>query len=210
MKWFLSLFKDSASEFKSLRSLTTSGVLIALGFALEVVAARSSTQQVKFSFLALALIAMLYGPAMSMIAGGILDTFSGILSGSVWPEFIVIRMIAGLIFGVFLYKAKTPYSTTRNIGETFKSFFSSRQGYLFMLRLFLSKLLVNVICNIGLNTLVLQYRLGGKTYFARLATAIPKNLLILPIEILLMLIILVPVYNVYYTYFRKARHTAKQ
>ena len=203
MKRFLSLFTDSARELKNLKSLTTSGVLTALGFTLELIAARSSTQQIKFSFLAVALIAMLYGPVLSMLSAGIIDIFSGLLSGSIWPELVIIKIISGLIFGLFLYKAKTPYSVSRSLKETFKSFFKSKTGYLFMLRVTLSKLWVNVICNIGLNTLVLQYRLSGKTYIARLATAIPKNLILLPFEVLLMLIILVPVYNIYCTYFKR-------
>lgn len=210
MKWFLSLFSDSANELKKLSTLTTTGVLIALGFALEFLANRQATLQVKFSFLAVALIAMLYGPVVSMISAGIIDIFSGILSGSIWPELVLVKILAGLIFGLFLYKAKTPYTTSRSLGESFKEFFSNKQGYFFMLRVLLSKLTVNVICNIFLTTLILQMRLSGKTYVARLATAIPKNLGLLPIEVLLMLVILVPVYNVHKTYFRRATHTKAQ
>lgn len=205
MKWFLSLFEDSAKELKKLSTLTTTGVLIALGIVLELLAARSDTLQIKFSFLAVALVAMLYGPVLSMFAAGVLDIVSGLLSpGSIWPELVLVKILAGLIFGLFLYKAKTPYTSSRNLGESFKEFFKNKQGYLFMLRVFLSKLTVNVVCNIFLTTLILQMRLSGKTYVARLATSIPKNLGLLPVEVLLMLVILVPVYNIYNTYFKKA------
>ena len=211
MKWFLSMFSDSWKELKRLNTLTTTGVLIALGIVLELLAARSDTLQIKFSFLAVALVAMLYGPVLSMFAAGVLDIVSGLLSpGSIWPELVLVKILAGLIFGLFLYKAKTPYTSSRNMGENFKEFFKDKQGYLFMLRVILSKFTVNVVCNILLTTLILQMRLSGKTYIARLATSIPKTMILLPVEVALMLIILIPVYNVYITHFKKAGHKAVQ
>lgn len=209
MKWFLSLFSDSLGELKKLSTLTTTGILTALGIALEYLVVNvSDTLQIKFSFLAVALIAMLYGPVVSMMSATILDIVSGLLHGEVWPELVLVKILAGLIFGILLYKAKTPYTSSRNLGESFGAFFKSKYGYLFMLRAFISKLLVNVVCNIFLTTLIMRNRLGGASYIARLTTAIPKNLILLPIEVLLMLVILVPVYNVYNTYFRKTAHKA--
>ena len=210
MKWFLSLFRDSYNELKKLNTLTVGGVLIALGFAFELLASRQPTLQIKFSFLVIALIAMLYGPVLSMISAGILDLFSGFLSGGVWPELVLVKVLAGLIFGLCLYRAKTPYNQSRSLKETFKSFFTNKNGYFFMLRAALSKFLVNVICNILLTTLVLQLRMGGKTFIARLSTSIPKNMIMLPIEIILMLIILVPAYNIYCTNFKRRAHRLKR
>lgn len=211
MKWFLSLFSDSANELKKLTTITTVGIITALGIALEYLVFNvSDTLQIKFSFLAVALIAMLYGPVASIISAGILDIVSGLLHGGVWPELVLVKILAGLIFGICLYKAKTPYTSSRNLGESFGVFFKTKYGYLFMLRALISKLLVNVICNIFLTTLIMYYRLGGKSYIVRLSTAIPKNLILLPIEVLLMLVILVPVYNIYNTYFRKTARRQAQ
>ena len=210
MKWFSFLFTESYRELKKLNTLTVTGVLIALGFAFELLASRQTILQIKFSYLVIALIAMLYGPVVSALSAGILDLFSGMLSGGVWPELVLVKILAGLIFGVLLYKTKAPFNPSRDFSKTFKMFFTTKYGYIFMLKAALSKLLVNVVCNILLTTLVMQLRLGGKTFIARLSTAVPKNLIMLPVEILLMLIILVPAYNIYCTYFRKVERITKQ
>ena len=82
--------------------------------------------------------------------------------GGYFPGFTLTAITAGLIWGLWLYPRRV--SVWRAIG---------------------AKTCINVFCNIGLNTLWLTLT-GGKAMAALLAIRIPKNLILLPIEIVLL------------------------
>ena len=82
--------------------------------------------------------------------------------GMYFPGFTLTAVVAGLFWGLWLYPRRV--SVWRAIG---------------------AKTCINLFCNIGLNTLWLMMT-GGKAMSVLLALRVPKNLLILPVEIVLL------------------------
>lgn len=66
--------------------------------------------QIRFSFLPLALIGLLYGPLVCCICGGISDLLCFMIkpTGVFFPGFTLNAMLTGFIYGIFLYRKKTP------------------------------------------------------------------------------------------------------
>ena len=102
---FLAIFKASALELKSIRCLTTTGILCAIYIVLNAYAPQfSEILKVTIGYLALAAIGMLYGPVVAVIAAIPCDIITGILSPFPFvAAFIPARMLEALIYGIFLY-----------------------------------------------------------------------------------------------------------
>ena len=81
--------------------------------------------------------------------------------GRVFPGYTLTAVVGGLIWGLWLYPRKI--TVWRAIG---------------------AKTCINLFCNICLNTLWLTVT-GGKAMSVLLVTRVPKNLILLPIEIVL-------------------------
>ena len=109
MKNFVSLFTDSAKEFKSVLAIAVTGMLIALSYILESFTIPLGNSKINFAYIAIAVIGMLYGPTISFFAGGICDAvgFLAYPQGGFLPIFTLIAMLQGVIYGILLYK-KTP------------------------------------------------------------------------------------------------------
>ena len=106
MKKFLSNFKSSAAELKSIRCLTTAGILTALYIVLDVFSFKPLPNiKINFDFIAVAMVGILFGPipaAMTSVAG---DFLGCILSGLVPNIFLSFTaMLSGLLYGTLLYK----------------------------------------------------------------------------------------------------------
>ncbi len=165
------IFKRSMKELKSTRCLAVTGLLIAVNVATDLLGLTIKLPpnlRIGFGFLCNAGIGMLFGPIVGMIAGActdILGYFAGNLTmGAYFPGYTVTAMLGGIIWGLWLYPRKL--SIPRAIG---------------------AKVCINLFCNIGLNTLWLMLT-GGKAMSVLLAARIPKNLLMLPIEIVMLYI----------------------
>lgn len=163
---FFHIFSRSLRELKQTRCLVLTALLIAFNITLDLLGLTirlPPNLRIGFGFLCNAAIGMLFGPAVGMIAGvgtDILGYFAGNLTmGAYFPGFTVTAMVAGLIWGIWLYPRKL--TIWRAIG---------------------AKTCINLFCNIGLNTIWLM-QTGGKAMGVLLIERIPKNLLMLPIEI---------------------------
>ena len=86
---------------------------------------------------------------------------------------INVTIVGGLIWGLWLYPRKI--TVWRAIG---------------------AKACINLFCNIGLNTLWLTIT-GGKAMSVLLVTRVPKNLILLPIEVVLTFVVMKIVKRVY-------------
>jgi ECF transporter S component (folate family) len=176
---FLSKFAESAKEFKKLRSLVLASLLVALGIALNSVNINLNAElRISVSFVALASAGLLFGPVMAMAAGAATDIVSYLLfpKGAFFPGFTVTAIVAGLIYGLFFYG----YECTKWL----------------WLRAFAAKGLVNLVCNIGLNTLWLSM-LGGKAMTVLWPARAVKNALLWPFESLLLIAVLVAVNRIW-------------
>ena len=89
-------------------------VIIGLMIAFEVILHRlisikTDIVQMHFGFIPIVIVAILYGPLYSGIAWAMADTIGTLLfpTGAFFFGFTVTALLSGIIFGIFLYKAKS-------------------------------------------------------------------------------------------------------
>ena len=160
------IFVRSLRELKSTRCLALTALLIAMNIALDLMGLELRLPpdlKIGFGFLANAAVGMLFGPSVAMLAGVCTDLLGyfagGFTMGGYFPGFTLTAIVAGLFWGLWMYPRRV--SLWRAIG---------------------AKVCINLFCNIGLNTLWLTMT-GGKAMSVLLVARVPKNLLMLPVEI---------------------------
>ena len=163
------IFVRSLRELKSTRCLALTALLIAMNIALDLMGLELRLPpdlKIGFGFLANAAVGMLFGPSVAMMAGVCTDLLGyiagGFSMGMYFPGFTLTAVVAGLFWGLWLYPCRV--SVWRAIA---------------------AKTCINVFCNIGLNTLWLTMT-GGKAMGVLLVARVPKNLLMLPVEIVVL------------------------
>ncbi len=197
MSKFINLFRSSARELKTTRCLALTALFIALNitFDLTGLTIRLSPQlRIGFGFLCNAAVGMLFGPVVGMLAGvctDVLGYFAGNLSmGAYFPGYTLTAIAGGLIWGLWLYRPQGGIS-----GE------SRRKR---ILRVVGAKASINLICNIGLNTLWLTVT-GGKALSLLLPARMAKNVILLPLECILLFFVI----EFVLTLQRSLAHTAR-
>ena len=173
------IFQESAAELKNIRCLTVTGLLIAIYAALEFVTVQpSETLKINFGFLAIAAIGMLYGPVVGMFGAGICDIVGFLVkpSGAFVPVFTLIAMVQGLIYGLIVYRK---HSQRTGWGRTVET----------AVRAVIARILDVAIINLLLNTLAISM-MYGKVFNVLFSSRLVKNLIELPFDIGLVIIIL--------------------
>lgn len=164
------LFQRSSREFKSSRTLAVTALLISLNIALDALNIRIQlTPQLRigFGFLTIAMVGMLFGPVVAMTAGAAMDFLGWLVNnggGAYFPGFTLTAILAGLIWGISLYEKPLHWA-----------------------RVLIAKLSINILLNIFLNSFWLYLYYGKSFQLATLPLRIGKNLILLPIEVLLTL-----------------------
>lgn len=164
MKKIKALFVDSFHELKDLKNLVSAAMLLALAVILGFYRIQL-TEYIRFGFDSVAkeLTGMIFGPVVGCIVGALSDIISFIIKplGAYFPGFTISAAVAGLIYGMVMYKR--PLSLKRVI---------------------VANTLVTVLVNLVLNTywLTLMY---GDTFMALFPARIVKQLIMLPIDIIL-------------------------
>lgn len=163
------IFVRSLHELKSTRCLALTALLISVNIALDLLGLTIKLPpnlRISFGFLCNAAVGMLFGPAVGMMAGvctDVLGYFAGNLTmGAYFPGWTLTAVVAGLFWGLWLYPRRV--TVWRALG---------------------AKACINLFCNIGLNTLWLTMT-GGDAMGALLVLRVPKNLILLPIETVLL------------------------
>ncbi len=158
----LKTVKSSLRELTHTKNLVICGMMAALAVVLGYVASIDIGPYIRIGFSSLPnrLVEFLFGPAVGCFFGGALDILKYLVkpTGAFFPGFTLNAMIAGVIYGLILYKK--PISIPRILGAEF-----------------LAKLIVNC----GLNTLWLSI-LYGKGFFVLLPARLLKNAIMLPID----------------------------
>lgn len=110
IKDYIKSINDSMKELTHVFSLTMSGILlgirVVLGYLTILV---TPTVKIGFAFLATASGAILYGPFVGGIIGGLGDILSYIFNpvgGSYFPGFSINGILVGMIYGAFFYRKK--------------------------------------------------------------------------------------------------------
>ena len=156
-------------------SKTKKLILSALMLTLSIVLSRFLSIKtpflaISFSFVPTMLSAIWLGPKYTCLIAGLADLIGAILFpfGEFFVGFTVSSILAGLIYGLILYK-KSGELTKKSL----------------LIRLILSSLAVTLIINTGLNTLwlVIMY---DKAFIALLMGRIVKELIMIPIQVVTM------------------------
>ena len=173
MKKFLSLFTQSAAELKKLRSLTGIAMLVALNVALSFATIPiGSTRKISISFLAIAIMGMLYGPVAAGMGAALGDILSYLLTpgnsmGAYFFGFTLTASLGGIVYGIAFYSCKVSVP-----------------------RVIIAKAAVNLLLNLLLNTFWIFILYGKAVGIVEIFSRIFKNLLMLPLEIAALFIIL--------------------
>lgn len=170
MKKIVTLFTDSAQEFRKVRTLTMCGLLAALAFALESVASIQIGPYIKIGFSGIPneIADFLFGPVVGSFFSGAMDVFKLIVkpTGPWIPGLTLDAFLAGLVYGIFLYKK--PIRLWR-VGA--------------------AKLIVALFINVLLATYWLS-QVYGDAYVVALPQRVIKNLVMWPINTLVTYLVL--------------------
>lgn len=190
----------SASEFKSIKMLTFAAIIIALRVVIKSfkIPIAPPLLYLGFDFLVNSLGSMIYGPIMALAVGAVSDTLGAIIFpiGDYFFPFIIVEMMSGFIFGLFLYRQK-----------------------LSVRRIILSRLAVVIVCNFIINPIIMTWYnkvfLLGAYEFITIAR-VAKNAAMFPIECVVLVFWLGALsnalYSLGYTHFKpkkmeiKAKH----
>ncbi len=164
----------------SLRLLTTSSILIALGVVLSFFRIPLSTvTEITLTGLPIAAGGYLFGPWIGMLIGALIDVCGFFVApkGPFFPGFTISTALIGLMYGLFLY---TKWWDTN----------ASRQGALcagakgLVLRIVVAHLLKTVFISLLLNCFWLSV-FYGMTFKVVFLASVPKEVINFPIEVFL-------------------------
>ena len=163
----------AAKNFSDLKILCYAAIIIALRVAVKFVNIPVSFG-IEFSFDCYinSIGSLIYGPLVGLAVGAVSDTLGCIIhpSGPYFFPFILTEMSSSFIFALFLWKRKISAP-----------------------RVLLSKFTVNLICNIILTSLLMKPYMRmfyGKEYNFINMTRVAKNLILFPIEAMLITFII--------------------
>ena len=138
---------------------------VALLTAIEIILSRflgisTPILKISLSFIPLSLIAMMYGPVYSTAAGAIADFIGAILFpvGMYFPGYTLTAALTGLTYGFFLHKKEKSWAN-----------------------ILIAVIIVNIMWRLGLNSFWVHMT-TGKAVVAIMMPRIVKNLLMIPIE----------------------------
>lgn len=164
---------QAVKEFKRLDVLIFAALMIALRVALKSISIPiAANLRINVAFFINAFGAMVFGPVVAIAAAAVSDTLGCLLfpSGPYFFPFIFIEIAGSLIFALFLYRTEVT-----------------------ALRVTLSRFCIDFFVNIVLNTPImwLYYQMVmGKTYKIFDALRIVKNLVMFPLEAVLLVLFL--------------------
>lgn len=169
MKKIVTLFTDSAREFKSVRTIALCGLFAALAFILESFSIQVTTYiKIGFSGIPNEVVDFLFGPVLGCVFAAVMDVLKWIVhpTGAYFFGYTLNAFLAGLIYGSFFYKKPIR-----------------------LWRILAAKLLVALFINVGLGTLW-SSMMYGNAFWAILPTRFIKNMIMWPVNSLVLYLIL--------------------
>lgn len=164
-------WRAARAEFRNVRVLAFAGLVCAMAIVLESIPIflLGPSLKIYFSFLAVSLGCMCYGPLVGMMAGAVIDTVGFLISSfgePYFPGFLLTAILSGLLYGLLLYRRKPTVP-----------------------RILLTRLILNYGSNVLLGS-VWKAMLYGKGYLYYATTGLVKNTLLLPLEVFLTWVVL--------------------
>ena len=148
MKSFFSMFTKSAKELAKPVNLVKVGMLIAVSMVIEMYSIDLTFFKINFSFLAIAVIGMLFGPTVGLFAGLICDVVGYMVhpNGAFLPAYTLVAGLQGLIYGICLYTKNDGHSIILRNNESKKDI-----DITLVLRIIIARLIDVVFINIFIN-----------------------------------------------------------
>ena len=165
----INYLKDPFKELKSTKTLTLCSMLVASCIVSSFFSFYVSTAlKFSFTFIFVAIIAMKFGPIIAAFSAAFTDIIQFIVKpvGPYQPLLTLSCALVGIIFGIFLYKDKITLA-----------------------RIIVSKTIITVFVSTLIDTYLISV-LYGNVFREFLMLRLPKNLIMLPIEIAILLVIL--------------------
>lgn len=170
MKKFKNLCSDSLHEFKKTRTMALCAMMAALAIILGYTTTVEIGPFIKIGFSEIPnrITEFLFGPIIGGSFGGALDILKYLVkpTGPFFIGFTFSAIVNGIIYGVFLYNKPVK-----------------------IWRIIITEFLTKAIVNCGLNTLWLSI-LYGKGFMILLSLRLIKNLIMLPIDSIILLFLL--------------------
>ncbi len=168
-------WREAARNFSRVKILVFAALICALRIAVKSLRIPIIPGSLYLTFDAYvnALGSLVYGPLVALCVGAVSDTIGAVLfpSGAYFFPFIAVEMTSSFLFALFFWKRKI--SAPRAI---------------------LAKFAVSFVCNIVLNSLLIKwsysYFATGQTYNLINGVRIVKNLVLIPLEGMLIVFIL--------------------
>lgn len=169
-------------------------ILTAVLLAVQIILSRflsikTPILKISFAFIPSMLCAIWLGAKWTVLLNVLGDIIGATLfpTGAFFIGYTISTAISGLIYGLLLYKKEDNSYTDRQ----------------FIIRLIISVILVTCISNIGLNTLWISIT-TGKAFIVLLGTRIVKELIMIPIQILVIIFIEKALRKPFDTYIRSS------
>lgn len=159
--------------------------------------------KLNFAFLAIAIIGMLFGPCMGMMAGFACDIVGYLAhpSGGFLPAYVLVGGLQGLFYGLFLYQKWSGHSIQFVSNKTGKT-----TDITLYLRAIVARLADVIIINLLIQTkLNLHYGfIPQEAYGAAIVARVAKNVIELAIDLPLLFILLPVALKAYQHIFRRS------
>lgn len=154
--------------------IITAVLLAALIILSRFLSIKTPITKISFAFIPTCLCAVWLGPKWTVLLNVLGDLIGATLfpTGAFFPGYTVSTAIAGLIYGLLLYKKDE----------------NSMSDKIFALRVVIAVVLVAVIVNMGLNTLWTSMT-TGKAFTVLFASRIVKQLVMIPVHIIVIIFI---------------------
>ena len=174
------MFKQSLKELKSIKTVVLCGLLIAVAAAIEAMNPLNFGEllKIRLDFVATAVMGYVAGPVAAPIAAAVGDVVRYIIKpagGAFFPGYTLSAAVGGFIYGAFLYKKGKQLIKKRSIDIALKCFWA--------------KLCINIFVNLGLNSLWVIMT-TGKAFNVIMPMRIVKNLVALPIEVVVLFVVI--------------------
>lgn len=164
MKKFAAVYRDSYRELKRVKTIAAAAMFMAVAVVLGYFTIEAGPYlKIGFGSVVNQFVYYLFGPVVGGVYGGILDLLKYLIkpTGAFFPGFTFNAILAGIIYGTFLYKRPMTF-----------------------IRVLLVHLIVVIVCNVFLNTLWLSM-MSGKAIMVLLPMRLLKNAVMWPIDSLL-------------------------
>ncbi|MDD2648618.1 MAG: folate family ECF transporter S component [Eubacteriales bacterium] len=154
-------FSQSARELKKTQCLVVCAMMVALNIVLSrfTVIYLSPTSRISFGYLAIAVVAMLYGACPAMLVGAAADIVGALAfpAGAYFPGYTLSAAVGGFIYAIFLNRKQLSW------------------------QIIAAQAVHNLLVNVLLGSLWRSV-VYGKAYLAYLPAQLTKNAIMLPIE----------------------------